>query len=244
MARDYSSELAQTLCRVLDESDIIYIFDAEEGRIFYTMNSPKNPRTTECKTLISEDSFSVYATYPLNADSDDSEQMARMAEFICRANYGLRHGNFEFDFRDGEILFKVTVDCEGDGDGEILTSDEIIKTAFRIPISMIRRYSDGILDILFKDASPEDAVKKCEERHRSLSEALSEGSSGLSSELLEMLREAMRSHSSTPDDDDDEEVVEIDDDDDEVVEIDDDDEEVEIEEVDEVDDDTADEFED
>ncbi len=31
------------------------------------------------------------------------------AEFICRANYGLPIGNFEMDFADGELRFKVGI---------------------------------------------------------------------------------------------------------------------------------------
>lgn len=55
---------------------------------------------------VHEDEAVVYSIPTITADSYDSEMMARMAEFICRANYNLKNGNFEMDYRDGEIRFK------------------------------------------------------------------------------------------------------------------------------------------
>ena len=41
------------------------------------------------------------------------EHRLRACEFITRANYGLRTGNFAMDMDDGELPYKAPVDVEG-----------------------------------------------------------------------------------------------------------------------------------
>ena len=58
---------------------------------------------------------------------------------------------------DGEIRYKIFVDCDG-----ITPSEEIIKGSIIIPSVMFDRYAPGILDIMFKEATAEEAIAKCE----------------------------------------------------------------------------------
>ena len=37
-----------------------------------------------------------------------------IAQFLTPANYGTLIGNFELDFKDGEIRYKTSIDVEGD----------------------------------------------------------------------------------------------------------------------------------
>lgn len=83
--------------------------------------------------------------------------MAVMAEFICRANYGLKNGNFELDMRDGEIRYKSFVDCEG-----LTPTTEMVRNSIHCPAAMFDRYGDGIVDIIFGNSTAKEAVAKCE----------------------------------------------------------------------------------
>ena len=80
-----------------------------------------------------------------------------MNEFINRANYGLRNGNFELDVRDGEIRYKIYVDCDNQ-----LPSREVVRSSIIIPSVMFERYSQGLLDVMFRGSSAEEAISKCE----------------------------------------------------------------------------------
>ena len=64
--------------------------------------------------------------------------MASMAEFVCRANYGLVSGNFELDMRDGEIRFKRFAECEG-----ITPTSEMVCNSIHCPAAMFKRYGAG-----------------------------------------------------------------------------------------------------
>ena len=108
--------------------------------------------------------------------------MANMAEFICRANYGLKMGNFELDFDDGEVRFKVHVLCKG-----VTPTAEMIKRSIYCPATMFDHYGSGIVDIIFNDTSGKVAVEKCEKHSESeirsiLAELLSDNETATSEE--------------------------------------------------------------
>ena len=57
------------------------------------------------------------------------EKRPTMSEFLTRANYGLRLGDLEMDFRDGEVRYKASLDI-ADG-GELTT--EMLDVLIRDP---------------------------------------------------------------------------------------------------------------
>ena len=99
-------------------------------------------------------SYSVYATIDLSADESN---MAEVAEFVCRANYGLRNGNFELDFRDGEVRYKCFVNCDG-----TVPDREVVKDSIYIPYFMMKKYGDELVAVLFGMKSGKDAVAAAE----------------------------------------------------------------------------------
>lgn len=80
-----------------------------------------------------------------------------VAEFITRANYGMRIGNFEMDFNDGEIRYKSSLDFEG----APLTTG-LIHNALYPAASTIDRYYPGIMRVAFGDTPPAEAVEAIE----------------------------------------------------------------------------------
>ena len=85
------------------------------------------------------------------------EKRQVMAEFICRANYGLVVGNFDFDFSDGEISYKTSVDA---GDGPL--TFELIKSMVYANVVMMDKYLPGIMAVLYAGKTPEEAITMVE----------------------------------------------------------------------------------
>ncbi len=93
---------------------------------------------------------------PMGADENN---MTQVNEFITRANYGLNHGNFELDFRDGEIRYKTSLIC-----GKEIPTFEQIKELLYINIMMIERYGNGLAEVMFGMSTPEEAIRKIDEQ--------------------------------------------------------------------------------
>lgn len=85
--------------------------------------------------------------------ADEATRMMAM-EFITRANYGTRIGNFELDADDGEIRYKVYVSTR---DAESLNR-ELVEEAIYIVVSMLNRYGDGLMKVLmgFADSAKDE----------------------------------------------------------------------------------------
>ena len=157
MASEYSEEIVGVIRDFLVADDWKFEFDEEHGVFRFGVGIESKLKHLRYLIPVREDSYVVYAISPLDTDCDDKNVMKEMADFICRANYGLRNGNFEVDMRDGEIRYKVFVDCDG-----VVPSKEVIRGSIIIPAMMFERYSPGILDVIFKGSSAAEAIEQCE----------------------------------------------------------------------------------
>ncbi|MBQ7221625.1 MAG: hypothetical protein IJS28_11665 [Synergistaceae bacterium] len=155
---NYSQDIASEIRGFLLDDDWKFDFDDDRGIFRFGVNIDGKMKHVNYFVPVRDDSYTVYAISPVSADSDDPQVMNAITEFICRANYGLRNGNFEIDMRDGEIRYKVFVDCDG---GSIPTRD-VIRGSIIIPAMMFERYSPGLLDVIFKGSNAAEAIEQCE----------------------------------------------------------------------------------
>ena len=105
--------------------------------------------------VCSDDYVSTRAFIMLNADEDVRQNVS---EYLVRANYGLKYGYFDMDASDGEISFKITLDCED----RTSLSDDLLQKIFIIPQIMLEKYGDGLLAVMFGAKSPEEAIYEAE----------------------------------------------------------------------------------
>ena len=141
----YSSSVAKSIKSFLEGDDWHFSFDEEKGTFSFTLSMKNQMKKINYIISVQDSFYTVYAIAPIGADSADSEGMLKMAEFICRANYGLRRGNFELDMRDATL------------------SQKAIKNSIYTPASMFIRYAPGIMSVIFGGAEAKDAVEKCEQ---------------------------------------------------------------------------------
>ncbi|MEM8534840.1 MAG: YbjN domain-containing protein [Chloroflexota bacterium] len=101
----------------------------------------------------------IYTMMPQRIPED---HRLKIAEYVARANYGLRIGNFEFDMRDGEIRYKVSVDVEGG-----ILSNTMIDNMVLAGMNTMDRYFQGFMMVCYGGKSSEEAINKAEERDSS-----------------------------------------------------------------------------
>ena len=154
---EYSDEIVNVVKKFLTDDDWHYSFNEDTGIFRFGLKIKSKIQNISYVIHVRDDEFVTYGMCPIGADQEDPEMMAQMAEFICRANYGLKNGCFELDFRDGEIRFRSYVDCENQ-----LPSRAVVKNSVYCTAAMIERYAPGIVDIIFGGAAAKDAITKCE----------------------------------------------------------------------------------
>jgi len=100
--------------------------------------------------------FFFYTICPVNITED---RRLMVAEFITRANYGLKVGNFEMDMDDGEARFKTSIDVEKSELTRMLVSNLVY-----INVWTMDRYLPGILSVAYGSETPRQAINKIEGR--------------------------------------------------------------------------------
>jgi hypothetical protein len=147
-----------------DLYDAIVAFLQEDGWTFTPMEEQMVLRTGfrgengqwTCYAQAREEQgqFIFYSVCPVNVPED---RRMPAAEFLTRANYGLFIGNFEMDWSDGEIRYKTSIDVEGDR-----LSPALVQQMVYTNVLMMDRYLPGIMQVLYGNVSPADAVAEAE----------------------------------------------------------------------------------
>jgi hypothetical protein len=99
--------------------------------------------------------FIFYVVMPVRAPAN---MRVAVAEYLTRANYGLRIGNFEMDFDDGEVRYKSSLDFEG-----VELTSGLIRNAIYPAVQTMDRYLPGLLSVIFGGKSAEEAIYAIEE---------------------------------------------------------------------------------
>jgi hypothetical protein len=100
--------------------------------------------------------FSFYSVLPPHTAE---EKRAAIAEFINRANYGLIVGNFEIDYRDGQVRYKTSIDIEG---GEL--TPKMIENLVYANLMTMDDYFPGFMEVLYGDKEPARVIEDIESR--------------------------------------------------------------------------------
>ena len=103
------------------------------------------------------DRLVLHMMIPLKAEENERQ---KVAEFLLRANYGLKIGGFDFDFDDGEISYRISIFC---GNEEFAPPTyEQIDFSVIIGLMMIEKYGNELVKVMFGLVEPEDAVASAE----------------------------------------------------------------------------------
>ncbi|MDZ7962272.1 MAG: YbjN domain-containing protein [Aulosira sp. DedQUE10] len=94
--------------------------------------------------------FAFYSICPTIAPE---ERRLAIAEFITHANNGIAIGNFELNFSSGEIMYKTSIDVEGDR-----ITPTLIKRLVYANVITTDQYLPGILAVIEGRLSPTDAI--------------------------------------------------------------------------------------
>lgn len=147
----YSALIADGLRQLFSELSISAGFEEKGAHGLFTirMRLHGSLQTAHMTVIVREDSFSTLTTVPVCADE---RVRAAAAEYLTRANWNMRSGNFELNMQDGQIRFKTYVHAGG---GDL--NPAAARHAVLLPFMMFDRYGDGLIDVLFSLKTPKEA---------------------------------------------------------------------------------------
>jgi hypothetical protein len=96
--------------------------------------------------------------YSISSNKAPQPQRNAVQEFLTRANFGLRIGNFEFNIDTGEIRFKTSLQFAGE-----TLAPEMIEQCLLINMFTMEKYLPGILQMIFTDSSAATVLASIED---------------------------------------------------------------------------------
>ena len=155
--RETLSRRDQIFNRVIEYLDSQkWKYNIRGDREFIEFNMGLKGKINSCRmvVLVSEKEVQSIAFAPLKASQD---AFASTIEFITRANYGLKVGKFEFDYRDGEVRYQACLPCR-EGIPSVAEMEFIVD----LSMLMLQRYGDGLVKNIMGFGNPEADIRQIE----------------------------------------------------------------------------------
>ena len=150
-------ETAERITDSLKQNNWKYEYREQENEIISYATTEGRFQRLIYRIEIRDAVYNIYALCPLKARTPIEK--ADLAEFLCRANYGFRFGNYEMDFDTGEISYRACVPFENISD----IRPAVMTESFRAASAFFIRYEEGLLRVLLGAMDPSAAVTLCEQ---------------------------------------------------------------------------------
>ena len=149
----YSQKLVDSLQALFKTLGFQPRFEEKNGFALFTLQMKLHCKLQSARmyVFVQEDHFSTVTTVPLSADKNCR---LAVAEYLTRANFNMRNGNFELNMEDGEIRFKTYLHASN-GEMDIAGA----RLCLILPFLMIDRFGDGLVEVLFGFKSPREAFE-------------------------------------------------------------------------------------
>lgn len=141
--------------RCLDDMGLNYHNDEDDNTFFFSVNRDSTYGPLRMFVIYYNEAYTVRAVMGNHASAS---VRSRVGEFLHRANYGLKNGDFELDYNDGEVSYKVHASLPG-----MAPSEESIKRNIATPVAMFDRYGEGIMKVMFSKEKPKVILDKIEQ---------------------------------------------------------------------------------
>ena len=150
-AVDYINEVRD----YLDDNNWNYEYEDDRQLIRTGVSLKSKLQSVKMYITFNDNGYTVIAVPAMKADE---ASRVNVMEYLTRANYGLRNGNFEMDVNDGEVRYKIYTNAKGRGKiGEAIIEDSIM-----IPPLMFDKYGNGMAAIMFGFSDPKTEIEKAE----------------------------------------------------------------------------------
>jgi len=104
---------------------------------------------------LEDDSF--FGGYSYSPVDVPAKRRQAAAEYLTRANFNLRVGNFEMDFDDGQVCFKTSMILEG-----VRPTAALIREVSFANFRIMDQYLPGLLSVIYGKAQPKAAIEEAE----------------------------------------------------------------------------------
>ena len=154
---EYSKMIYEKVKAFLDADERHYSF-REEGIFEMGLKMESTISSIKIIIIVENDCFQVRSILPVGVDVKDENKLVQLLMYVTKVNYQSKIGDFMVGINDGEIAYKVHVDCGGIDD----IGNDLVKKSVMCSVFMFKRYMPGLEAIIFLGDDVNTAFGKCE----------------------------------------------------------------------------------
>ena len=149
-------DLENAMRTLLDQLEWTYEFNEEKNYFdSYVSLDSSLERARVIIDIVDDQLLQCYTILPLRVPE---KKRAAMAEYITRANYGFKIGNFKMDYSDGEVRFHTYLFCPDD----FIPTRRMLRNFLFVGAATMDQYGEGFGRVLFSDVAPALAIAQAE----------------------------------------------------------------------------------
>ena len=126
--------------------------------------------------FVGDDVVESYVTYPISA----KDKILQVSEFITRANYGHKYGEFKMYCDYGDVCFHLAFPMSA-----VRADEHLLQFILETPLKVLDKYAKGFTDVLMGVKTPEEAIKDCVRRTNKLRKGYNIGKYKENAEFVE-----------------------------------------------------------
>jgi hypothetical protein len=129
-------------------------FLEEDERIIYSVDIDVSCMLRGIRLLVyaSDTEIQAMGISPMNVKQQARPQVA---EYLTRVNFGLKIGNFEMNYADGEVRYQSILSCM-----KANPSLDDVDRVVTCPQDMFEQYGDGLVKVALGLTDPESAFEE------------------------------------------------------------------------------------
>lgn len=143
-----SKKMFSQFCSVLDELEIKYTPHEDDLHISFTVVGNDVPALYDIEFNTDFQMIRILSKMPFVVPEDKRFDVGKAVTIV---NFELANGNFDFCYRDGEILFRIST-----GYKNSVISKDLMRQLLIVSFMTVERYNDKFLFVAQGIIKPED----------------------------------------------------------------------------------------
>lgn len=140
----------QSLCEMLDENNWHYSKDEDELRISCNAQGDDLPMAIRIAVDADRQLILLFSPMPFTVSED---RRAALAVAVSAANYNMVDGNFDYDYLNGDIVFRMTSSFR-----DSLIGKDVFEYMLMLSCFTIDKYNDKFLMVAKTNMSNEEIL--------------------------------------------------------------------------------------
>lgn len=154
---DNSDLIVKQITQILEKHDLEFELAPDKNVIYLPMNRCGYFTDLECYIHVKHNSYRLSVHLGISTKDGDEDLRRRMSEFICRLNWKLYYGCFDYNYDSGTLQYRLFA--------HVADAKALAATVFDnigLATACLKNYSAGFMRVFYGGVDAKKAIDECD----------------------------------------------------------------------------------